>query len=163
MMINSSCSGFCEEDPASGIAKSEYVYIILTAVTSGMSIFGGTCTCILYFAFKDLRSPSRQLLLYLAFSDAMLALGNLLGIVWYTYGDSAVINKSDEYCDFQSAMTIYFSMTSFAWTVTMATCLFVTVVRNKQDFTTRYMKLFHVLAWTPAGIAICLVCACAPV
>lgn len=154
-MINESCSGSCEEDPESGIVKSEYVYIILTAITSGMSIFGGTCTCVLYFAFKDLRSPGRQLLLYLAFSDAMLALGNLLGIVWYIYSDSAVINKSDVYCDFQSAMTIYFSMTSFVWTVTMATCLFFTVVLNRLDFTARYMKLFHVLAWMPAGIAIC--------
>lgn len=138
----------------SAIPSSEYVYVVLTAVTSGLSIFGGTCICVLYFAFKDLRSAGRKLLFFLAFSDAMLALGNLLGIIWYLYSDSAIINKSEGYCDFQSAMTIYFSMTSFAWTVIMAASLFATVVLNKQIFTVTYMKLFHILAWIPAGTPI---------
>lgn len=134
-----------------GPPKSEYIYVILTAITAGLSIFGGISICILYVAFKDLRSPGRQLLLYLAFSDALLALGNLLGVVWYLYRDSDVIHRSDGYCDFQSAMTIYFSLSSFAWTVTMAVCLFATVVLGKSRFTATYMKLFHVIAWVPAG------------
>ena len=135
----------------SNIPKSEYVYVTLTAITAGLSIFGGTSICVLHFAFKDIRSPGRQLLLYLAFSDALLAFGNLLGVIWYLYRDSDIINKSKGYCDFQSAMTIYFSITSFSWTVIMAVCLFATVVRSMSRFTVTYMKLFHIVSWIPAG------------
>lgn len=137
--------------PSEDIPRSEYVYVTLTAITAGLSIFGGTVICVLYFAFKDLRTAGRQLLLYLAFSDAVLAFGNLLGVIWYLYRDSAVIDKSEGYCDFQSAITIYFSITSFCWTVIMATCLFSTVVLGKSHFTATYMKLFHIVAWIPAG------------
>ncbi|XP_045215531.2 G-protein coupled receptor 157-like [Mercenaria mercenaria] len=159
-MENNSCLSDCDDVSKNGIPSSEYIYVVLTAVTSGLSIFGGTCICVLYFTFKDLRSPGRQLLLFLAFSDAMLALGNLLGIIWHLYSDSSVINRSEAYCDFQSAMTIYFSMTSFAWTVTMGASLFATVVLNKQSFTVTYMKLFHILAWIPAGTEHLLIYLC---
>ncbi|XP_052792121.1 G-protein coupled receptor 157-like [Mya arenaria] len=146
--------------PQHGIPRSEYIYVTLTAITAGLSIFGGTAICILYLTFKDLRSPARQLLLYVAASDALLALGNLLGIIWYLYSDYAVINKSEGYCDFQSAMTIYFSMTSFSWTVIMGVSLFAAVVLGKAQFTATYMKLFHIVSWIPPGIitvvALCL-------
>lgn len=139
------------DDSAKGIPKSEYIYVTLTAVTAGLSIVGGIAICALYFAFKDIRTPGRKVLLFLAFTDALLAFGNLLGILWYLYSNSDVINKSDVFCDFQSAMTIYFSMTSFAWTVIMASCLFATVVLGKPQFTTKFMPLFHVIAWIPPG------------
>lgn len=129
----------------------EYLYVVMTAVMSGLSIFGGTSICILYIVFKDLRTPGRKLLFFLAFSDALLALGNLLGIIWFLYSDSAFINKSEGYCDFQSAMTIYFSITSFSWTVIMGVSLFSTVVLNNQNFTSMYMKQFHIIAWIPGG------------
>ena len=136
---------------SSELSKSDYIYTILTAVTSGLSIVGGICICLLHFIFKDVRTPGRKLLLFLAISDAMLALGNLLGVVWYLYSDTQAINKSPVYCKFQSALTIYFSNTAFSWTVVMGTCLFFSTVLNNPAFTMTYMKLFHILTWIPPG------------
>ncbi|KAL4227561.1 hypothetical protein ACF0H5_013003 [Mactra antiquata] len=147
---NIPCVDSCNETSES--SNKEYVYVILTAIMAGLSIFGGTCVCIIYIVFKDLRTPGRQLLFFLAFSDAFLAFGNLLGIIWFLYEDSPIIHRSEVYCDFQSAMTIYFSIVSFSWTVIMGTSLFSTVVLNNQSFTSNYMRLFHVIAWIPGGI-----------
>ena len=134
-----------------GLSSMDYFYTILTAVTSGLSIVGGVCICCLYYAFKDIRTPGRKLLLFLAISDAMLAFGNLLGVIWYLYSDSYVIRKNPFYCKFQSAMTIYFSNTVFFWTVIMGVCLFVGTVLKNPTFTVTYMRVFHVLTWIPPG------------
>lgn len=133
------------------LSQSDYIYTILTAVTSGLSMIGGICICLLYYGFKDLRTPGRKLLLFLAISDATLALGNLLGVVWYLYSDTAVISKSPVYCKFQSALTIYFSMTTFFWTVIIGACLFMSTILNNPAFASTYMKLFHIFTWIPPG------------
>ena len=148
---NSSQENYTGNSSASQLSKSDYIYTILTAVTSGLSIIGGICICLLHCVFKDVRTPGRKLLLFLAISDAMLAFGNLLGVIWYLYSDTKAINKSPVYCKFQSALTIYFSNTAFSWTVVMGICLFVCTVQNNPSFTTTYMKLFHILAWIPPG------------
>ena len=137
--------------PATLFAGSKYIYVILTAVTSGLSIIGGTMICVLYVSFRDMRTASRRLLFFLGLSDALLALGNLLGVIWYVYSDSDVIHNSSGYCAFQSAMTIYFSFTSFFWTVIMALNLFYAVVLKTASFAATYMKFFHFLAWIPPG------------
>lgn len=140
-----------EGNTVQGIQRTEYVYVTLTAITAGLSIAGGIAICMLYVAFRDLRTPGRKVLLFLAIADALLAFGNLLGIFWYLYSSSSLINKSDVYCDLQSTMTIYFSKASFSWTLIMAFCLFATVVLGKSQFTNKYMKIFHVMAWVPPG------------
>lgn len=147
MILNSTA----RSTESGGIPESEYIYVTLTAITAGLSIAGGVAICVLYYTFKDLRTPGRKLLLFLAIADGFLAFGNLLGIIWYLYSNTSVINNSAFFCDFQSAMTTFFSMVSFAWTVTMALCQFTTVVLGKPQFTTNYMKIFHVLAWGPPG------------
>lgn len=129
----------------------DYVYSILTAVTSGLSMIGGTCMFLLYYSFKDLRTPARKLLLFLDISCALLALGNLLGIIWYLYRDTALIKKNRAFCQFQSALTIYFSITAFFWTVIIGACLFASTILKKADFAARYMKMFHVITWIPPG------------
>ena len=138
-------------DSSDGFSSMDYCYTILTAVTSGLSMIGGICICCLYYAFKDIRTPGRKLLLFLAISDAMLALGNLLGVIWYLYSDTDVIDKNQFYCKFQSALTIYFSNTAFFWTVIMGVCLFAGTVLNNPSFTVSYMRLFHILTWIPPG------------
>lgn len=132
----------------------DYVYSILTAVTSGLSMIGGTCMFLLYYSFKDLRTPARKLLLFLDISCALLALGNLLGIIWYLYRDTALIKKNRAFCQFQSALTIYFSITAFFWTVIIGACLFASTILKKADFAARYMKMFHVITWIPPGVIV---------
>ena len=148
---NSSQENYSDNSDSSRVSNSDYIYTILTAVTSGLSMIGGICICLLYYAFKDVRTPGRKLLLFLAISDAILAFGNLLGVIWYLYSETKVINRSPVYCKFQSALTIYFSNTAFTWTVIMGTCLFVSTILNNPTFTATYMKLFHILSWIPPG------------
>ncbi|KAL3865720.1 hypothetical protein ACJMK2_043080 [Sinanodonta woodiana] len=132
----------------------DYAYAILTAVTSGLSVIGGLCICFLFYLFKDIRTPGRKLLMFLALADVATALGNLLGVVWYFYRDSPLINKNMDYCKFQSAWTIYFSIVSFAWTVIMGVCLQQSVIMQNPGFSPTYMKLFHIVSWIPPGIIV---------
>ncbi|XP_071170906.1 G-protein coupled receptor 157-like [Mytilus edulis] len=133
----------------------DWPYIILTAIVSSLSIFGGLGITFIYVLYKDLRTPGRRLLVYLSLMDALTAFGNILGVIWLIHRDSPVIHKSMAYCKIQSGMTIYSSISSFSWTVVMGLCLVFSIVRSSPSFASKYMKLFHIISWLlPATITI---------
>jgi hypothetical protein len=78
----------------------------------------------------------------------------LLGVVWLIYRDSYVINKSVVYCKIQSALSIYFSISSFSWTVVMGLCLVFSIVKSDPSFTSQYMCFFHIVCWILPGTCI---------
>ncbi|CAG2206704.1 GPR157 [Mytilus edulis] len=75
----------------------DWPYIILTAIVSSLSIFGGLGITFIYVLYKDLRTPGRRLLVYLSLMDALTAFGNILGVIWLIHRDSPVIHKSMAY------------------------------------------------------------------
>lgn len=129
----------------------DWPYIILTAIVSSLSIFGGLGITFIYVLYKDLRTPGRRLLVYLSLMDALTAFGNILGVIWLIHRDSPVIHKSMAYCKIQSGMTIYSSISSFSWTVVMGLCLVFSIVRSSPSFASKYMKLFHIISWLLPG------------
>ncbi|KAJ8303200.1 hypothetical protein KUTeg_019596 [Tegillarca granosa] len=129
----------------------DLTYTLLTAVVSCLSIIGGSGIAIIYVCFRELRTPSRKLLVYLSVMDALTAFGNILGVIWLFCSKNCVINHNLGYCKFQSALTIYSSISSFSWTVIIGVCLFYSIVKSQPAFTSTYMKLFHIVSWGLPG------------
>ncbi|XP_033742969.1 G-protein coupled receptor 157-like [Pecten maximus] len=122
-------------------------YAYLTLIVSLLSLTGGVGIIVLYILYKNLRTQARKLLVYLSLMDAMIAFGNILGVIWVLHRDGPVIRRNMTYCQIQSALTIFSSIGAFCWTTIMALCLFMSIVRTNMTFTARYMKLFHLISW----------------
>ncbi|XP_069136697.1 G-protein coupled receptor 157-like [Argopecten irradians] len=134
--------------PNATTSSDGMTYAYLTLVASLLSLSGGIGIIVLYFLFKNLRTPARKLLVFLSLMDATIAIGNILGVIWVLHRDGPVIRRSMAYCQFQSALTIFSSISAFCWTTIMALCLFMGIVRTNMTFTTRYMKVFHLISWS---------------
>lgn len=129
----------------------DLTYTLLTAVVSCLSIIGGSGIALIYVCFRELRTPSRKLLVYLSVMDALTAFGNILGVIWLLCSKNSVINHNLGYCKFQSALTIFSSISSFSWTVIIGVCLFYSIVKSQPAFIVTYMKLFHIISWGLPG------------
>ncbi|XP_060072132.1 G-protein coupled receptor 157-like [Ylistrum balloti] len=134
--------------PASYVTSTRdgMMYAYLTLVVSLLSLTGGIGIIVLYFAYKELRTYARQLLVYLSLMDATIAFGNILGVIWVLYRDGFLC-RNMTYCQFHSALTIFSSIGAFCWTTVMALCLFMNIVCTNLTFTARYMKVFHLVSW----------------
>lgn len=139
------------QNKTSGSGDDDNVYVILTAIMCLLSILGCTVIVAVYLAFQRLRTPTRKLLVYLSVADLLTAIGNLLGIVWYIFSDSVVIHRSMAYCKFHAALTVFSSISSFMWTLTMGLCLYLCIVKNKPRVVESYMLYFHLTCWVFPG------------
>ncbi|XP_013381412.1 G-protein coupled receptor 157 [Lingula anatina] len=123
------------------------------------SSFLSWCGCILIFGtwlfFKDIRSSSRRLLLYLALADFLIALGNASGAI-RSLGQSNDTNSSAEsqcenptaFCKAQSFIITFGSMSSFFWTMIIAWQVRETILHaERTGWTERHHWLLHVIAW----------------
>ena len=128
-----------------------FVYFILTAIMSALSIIGSTVIIHTYVQFPKLRTTCRKLLVYLSIADLLTAFGNLLGIIWYyAYRDDEDLVHtfgSLFLCKFQSGLTIFSSISSFFWTVAIAVYLHLSIVKNNHALADRFVLPFHVICW----------------
>ncbi|XP_064607989.1 G-protein coupled receptor 157-like [Liolophura sinensis] len=142
------------QNKTSGSADDDNVYVILTAMMCLLSVLGCIAIVVVYLAFQRLRTPTRKLLVYLSVADLLTAIGNLLGIVWFIFSDSVLIHRSMGYCKFHAALTVFSSISSFMWTLTMGLCLYLCIVKNKPKAVESHMVYFHLACWVfPAIIA----------
>ncbi|KAL5005404.1 hypothetical protein ScPMuIL_018860 [Solemya velum] len=130
---------------------NEAMYISLTSLSSVLSIGGGVSIILVYRKFVDLQTPLRKLFALLSLADVLTATGNILGVMWYMYGDRDYLIL----CKLQSALTVFSSISSFLWTVIIGVCLLFTIVIFNPSFAPTYMKVFHIISWSlPAVIAV---------
>ena len=112
---------------------------ILTTISTSLSI----CGClIIFFAhkfWKDARSNSRNILLYITIADLFTAVGYLLGWPQTSWKYSCVV---------QSFVTTTSSMMSFFWTSCMALYLHSVSIKGNYDLGKRIIFAFHCIAWT---------------
>lgn len=59
-----------------------WLYYVLTIITSLLSIIGSLTIIIIYNKMAALQMASRKMLVYLSISDLIVATGNLIGAVW---------------------------------------------------------------------------------
>lgn len=114
-------------------------FVIVSSTTAVLSMLGTLLIFITYFAWKEIRTSSRQILLFISIADFCTALGNMFSVIHD--------RESDDLCKIQSFVTTASSLCSFFWTTFMAAYLLVTVVLKKPALAERLLCAFHLFGW----------------
>lgn len=121
-------------------------FVAVSSVTSGLSILGAIFIFLTYFTWKEIRTSSRRILVYISIADFFTALGNLFSVLHKEEGITL--------CKVQSFVTTTSSLWSFFWTTFMAVFLFFTVARRQPALAEKLLCGFHIFAW---GVPIIIV------
>lgn len=111
----------------------------LTSVSAILSLLGTSFIIGTFIAWKDFRSTSRRILVYISISDFFIAGGNLYG-VWQPRDDSTV-------CESQSFVTTCASLCSFFWTTFLAIFMYTVVVKKQTNKAGTMLKFYHIIGW----------------
>ena len=109
------------------------------------------CISCIPFFFQELRSPGRQLLIYLSAADLLTASGNFTGIMWYIFRDKMSPSVDWGICQFHAYLTIFSSIVSFLWTICIGIHLNISIVLGKNDFANSCIWGFHIICWSLPG------------
>lgn len=120
---------------------------VLTTISGSLSLLGTSLIIATYIAWKDFRSTSRRILVYISIADFFIAGSNLVG-VWHRH------TKSDVLCKAQSFVTTTACLWSFFWTTFLAAFMYMTVAKKKRNKAEIMLKVFHAFGW---GIPIIII------
>ena len=118
--------------------SSAWFYVL--QITCFLSMFGSATIIFTYVAFDDLRSTSRRLLVFLSIADFGTALANSVGM-FEQFPDSS------PGCKIQASIAIFFSLSSYFWTVHIAVFIYLALVKERQSGGGPLLVVFHILAW----------------
>lgn len=118
---------------------NDHVNRALTTVSASLSLLGTSFIIGTFIAWKDFRSTSRRILVYISISDFFIAGGNLFG-VWQRRDDSTV-------CESQSFVTTCASLCSFFWTTFLAIFMYTVVVKKQANKAGTMLKFYHIIGW----------------
>ena len=113
----------------------------LVGITASLSILGTIAIISSYVLWKDVRTSSRQILVYISIADFFTALGNLLGLLVHWKGGN------DDLCVGQSFLTTCSSLWSFFWSAFLAVFLYVSVAKGQPNVAKRMMSVFILFGW----------------
>lgn len=124
-------------------------------ITSTLSIIGCALIFVSYAAWRDIRTVSRKLLVYLSLCDFVTALFNIVGVMsrldqLEDRGDHA----PTALCVTQSFFNSYSSIASFLWTVSIGLYLFLTLVLRDVALANKAVLPMHVVCWGCPAICI---------
>ena len=120
--------------------------IVLVLVTSVLSLCGTAFIIFSYFAWKDIQTTSRKILLYISVADFFTACGTIMGVWSARYASVCLV---------QSIIGTFSVTCSFFWTVFMAVYLYVSIARQNMSTAQCLMPVFHLVGWgVPAVIVI---------
>jgi len=104
---------------------SDYVTLVILntiiSVVCLFSAFGSAIIIISYFWWPDIRTTSRQLLVFLSIADFVTAVGNCFGVLY---------RGTDVLCVIQSAFTTFSSLSSF-FLDCMYWCIFISLLEKR--------------------------------
>lgn len=131
----------------------------ISLISSGCSMISSLVIIFTYFKWADIRSASRQIIVFLSLADFFTAMGYVIGSSNYLqhYHNYNGINASNQtvwtceqftrVCVLQSCITTWSSMASFWWSTFLAFHLYITVVKEKVALAGRLFPVYHALAW----------------
>ena len=126
---------------------------VLTTVSASLSLLGTFFIIVTFIVWKDFRSTSRKILVFISIGDFFIAGGNLLG-VWLPLSE----NTTTDICKAQSFVTTCASLWSFFWTTFLSIFMYTVVARKQTEKAAKMLKYFHVFGWgiplTITGIAL---------
>lgn len=112
---------------------------VLSTTAAGLSIMGALVIIITFVMWLDLRTNSRNIILFISIGDLFVAITNIVGV----YGHSHSLT-----CEIQATLNIVAILSSFFWTVFLSVYFYVTICRKiSLEMEARMMRFFHVAAW----------------
>ena len=139
---------------------------ILTILSCSFSVLGAVAIILSYIYWKESRSTSRAILLCIALSDLISALGYIFGAGLFlgTFNtndtNASALNGArkvdaetvetmwlfNNLCQFQSFITTTGMMCSFWWTTILSLHLFLSVAKMRLDFSRKLFPVYIALA-----------------
>lgn len=134
---------------------------IVSLVSSSLSIISSLCIIVTYFVWPNIRSVSRQIIVFLSLADLFTALGYVIGSINHlqydrndTRGVTTVCETFTRVCVVQSTVTTWSSIASFWWTIILAFHLYITLVKGHVSLSGRLLPLYYFLAWVTPTIVV---------
>lgn len=134
---------------------------IVSLISSSLSIVSSLCIIVTYFAWPEIRSVSRQIIVFLSLADLFTALGYVIGSANHLHYDGSRDNSSAAACEaftrvcvVQSSITSWSSIASFWWTSILAFHLYITLVKGCVTLSGRILPLYYFLAWVTPTIVV---------
>lgn len=121
---------------------------LLVTITSAFSLFGALVIIITYVTWKDIRSTSRKILVYISIADCIV-------VSSYLFGAWLPPNTNSPACTAQSFLATTANLWSFFWTTFLAGFLYMTVARQRLRLAKTMFYGFHFIGW---GIPLLIVC-----
>ena len=128
----------------------------LTLVSCCFSVLGAAAIILTYICWKESRSTSRTILLCLALSDLISALGYIFGAGLFleTFHNAISVDAESaknmrpfwHMCELQSFVTTTAMMSSFWWTTILSLHLFLSVARMRLELSRRLFPLYLFLS-----------------
>ena len=128
----------------------------LTLVSCCFSVLGAAAIIFTYICWKESRSTSRTILLCLALSDLISALGYIFGAGLFleTFHNATSVDVESvrtmwpfwHMCQLQSFVTTTAMMSSFWWTTILSLHLFLSVARMRLELSRRLFPLYLFLS-----------------
>lgn len=116
---------------------------ILATITTILSLFGTLFIIVSFFLWKDIRTTSRRILVYISIADFLTCVATIAAIT--NFWLSRTENK--EVCFVQSIIGTFSVLCSFFWTVSLALHLYISVCWKNSRLAERLLYLFHVFGW----------------
>lgn len=113
---------------------------VLTTISASLSLLGTSIIIATFIAWKDFRSTSRRILVYISIADFFIAGSNLFGVWWRTRDDSTV-------CISQSFISTCASLWSFFWTSFLAIFMYTVVAMKQPNRAETMLKFYHIIGW----------------
>eukprot|EP00117_Sycon_ciliatum_P011876 scpid71979/ scgid1394/ Probable G-protein coupled receptor 157 len=130
----------------SGTGDSPRQTTIIVAVSS-LSMAGCLFIIMSYVLWPDIRTRTRQLLVFLSLADFMNSAGNAAGAACAQWCVAGAMKTGTLNCQLQAFVTTYSSLCSFAWTVSIAIFLYWMFSSGDVVLGERRIVSLHIFSW----------------
>lgn len=120
----------------------------LVVLTSALSLLGAIVIIITYYAWKDMQSTSRKILVYISGADCVV-------VSSFMFGAFLPPNTNSPACTAQSLLYTTANLCSIFWTTFMAVFLYISIARKKPKLADKMFYMFHAIGW---GVPVLIAC-----
>lgn len=120
----------------------------LVVLTSALSLLGAIVIIVTYYAWKDMQSTSRKILVYISGADCVV-------VSSFMFGAFLPPNTNSPACTAQSLLYTTANLCSIFWTTFMAVFLYISVARKKPKLADIMFYMFHAIGW---GVPVLIAC-----
>ncbi|KAK3767236.1 hypothetical protein RRG08_018104 [Elysia crispata] len=126
--------------------SADKAYIDISVGTTLLSIIGSTIIILLFFAIKELRTTSRQLLVYLSVADIVVGLSSVVQARGYVLS-LGLPDQTSKACQVDAGLWVWAQVCAALWTSVIVIYLFLCVSLRWVTVANRIVFMFHIFCW----------------